>query len=245
MSVREAKVSGGRRGPTMRPPSRTRTRALATLVALAVGLLVAMQLNARDEETSRLAAESPEDLTRILADLNAEADALGRQLADLRLKLFQYRSSAERDELALEDARKRLADLQVLAGIEPVRGPGLRIGVSDPRGRVTWDQVLDLVQELRDAGAEAVAVSGIRVVASTWFGSAEPGVVVDGERLLPPYTVEAIGSGSGMREALAIPGGPLSVMEAQPEVTVHVQEVRLRLPAVREEAAFEHARPAG
>lgn len=234
----------GSRRPTMRPPSRTQTKIALVVVALAVGLLVGVQASRQNGATARLAAESPEDLARILSDLNAEADQLARQVADLRLKLFRYEGTAEREDLALRDARKTLRDLQVLAGTTDVRGPGLTIEIGDPTARVTWEPVLDLVQELRDAGAEAISVSGVRVVASSWFGPAEAGVTIDGEVLVPPYEVHAIGEPADLREALAIPGGPISLIEAQPGVTIMVDERdRLRLPALRREITFRYARP--
>lgn len=234
-----------RRGPTMRPPSRTQTRVALVAVAVGVGLLVGVQMAQRDAATERLAAESPEDLTRILAELNAEADGLARQIAELRVKLFRYEDTAEGDRLAVQDARKTLRDLRVLAGTTPVRGSGVALTVADPRGRVTWEPFLDLVQELRDAGAEAIAVNDLRIVASSWFGPGEVGVTVDGQEAVPPYRIEAIGASEGMREALEIPGGPLSLIRALLDVRVTLEaEDALRLPALKREIAFRYARPA-
>lgn len=230
----------------MRRPSRAQTRIALIVVALIVGLLVGVQVSSRDRSTSRLAAESPEALTRILADLNEEADRLARQVTDLRLKLQRYENSSTRDEQALDDVRKALADLEVLAGTTPVRGPGVTVTIDDPAGAVTWEPVLDLVQELRDAGAEAIAFNGTRVVASTWFGPASSGVTVDGAVAAAPYTIEAIGAASAIREALAIPGGPVSILQAQPQVAVEVAETDgLRLAPLQREISFEYARPAG
>lgn len=234
---------GGRR-PSMRPPPRIRSRLVVGAVALGVGFLAAVQAAGPDQRLSRLAAERPEDLTRILADLNAEADALARQVSSLRVRVLRYRGSARSEELALRDARKSLADLQVLSGVVPVQGPGLTVRLDDAEGRIGWDLVLDLVQELRDAGAEAIAVNGRRVVASTWFGAADGGILVGGGRAPPPYELQAIGSADGLAAALAIPGGPLSVARAFPGVSVTSRRADgLSLPAA-EVPAFQQARPA-
>lgn len=233
------------RGPTMRPPSRLQTRIALVLVAAAVGFLVGVQARSSEEASSRLAAESPEDLTRIVADLNAEADRLAREVSDLQVKLVRYRTSAEQEELLLEDARKTLADLRVLSGTVPVRGTGVVVTIADPDGRVTWELLLDLAQELRDAGAEAISIGEHRVVASTWFGPASAGVTVDGDRLVPPYEVKAVGPAEAMAEALGIPGGPVAVITAQPEVTLDILRAgRLVLPALQREITFRYARPA-
>jgi uncharacterized protein YlxW (UPF0749 family) len=229
----------------MRPPSRTQTRIALVAVSVAVGLLVGVQVVRQDAGTARLAAESPDDLTRILAELNTEADELARQIAELQVKLFRYEDTAERDRLAVRDARKTLRDLRVLAGTTDVRGPGLAVTIADRRGRVTWEPFLDLVQELRDAGAEAIAVNDLRIVASSWFGPAEAGVTVDGQETGPPYRVEAIGSSDDIAEALEIPGGPLSLIRALLDVQVTVELERdLRVPALKREISFRYARPA-
>src|SRR5918996_5368769 len=228
----------------MRPPSRLQTRVALVLVAAAVGFLVGVQARSSEQASNRLAAESPEDLTRILADLNAEADRLAEEVSDLQVRLVRYRTSAERDELLLEDAQKTLADLRVLSGTVPVRGTGVVIRISDPDRRVTWELLLDLIQELRDAGAEAIAIDEHRVVASTWFGPAPSGIAVDGVEIAPPYEVRAVGPTEAIAEALGIPGGPVAVISAQPEVTLDVvQAGRLLLPSLQREMAFRYARP--
>ena len=231
---------GGRR-PSMRPPARIQSRAALAAVALLIGFLLAVQAT-RDPGLSRLAAESPEDLTRILADLSEEADELTRQVAALRVRLSRYRSSARTEELAVRDARETLADLQVLSGVVPVEGPGVAITVEDPGGQVEWDAVLDLIQELRDAGAEAIAVGETRVVASTWFGPSERGVAVAGQGLSPPYEISAIGPAEELASAMNLPGGPLTVIDARPQVEIRVRtDDDLLLPAASEEPDFEHA----
>ncbi len=232
---REPHWFGGRR-PSMRPPARIESRLALAGIAVLVGFLVAVQATGDGSPSSRLSAERPEDLTRILADLGSEADELTRQVAELRVKLTRYRDTARGDDAAVRDARQSLDDLEVLAGMVPVTGPGVTIEILDPEGRVGWDSVLDLVQELRDAGAEAIAIGDVRVIASTWFGpSQRGGVVADGRRVEPPYVLSAIGPGEDLLEALGIPGGPLTVIEAQPGVTIGLRQAdELSLPAAED-----------
>ena len=240
---RERHWYGGRR-PSMRPPARIESRAALAAVAVLVGFLLAVQAT-RDPGLSRLAAERPEDLTRILADLGDEADALTRQVAELRVKLSRYRTSARTEELAVRDARETLADLRVLSGIVPVEGPGLSITIDDPGAEVGWEAMLDLIQELRDAGAEAIAVGETRVIASTWLGPASKGIAIGGQAVAAPYGIAAIGPPEELEQAMGLPGGPLTVIGASPRVEVRIQtEEVLRLPAAPETPAFEHARAA-
>jgi uncharacterized protein YlxW (UPF0749 family) len=232
------------RGPTLRPASRPATKLAAAILAGAIGFLAVIQARQQADPAARLESERPEDLARILADLNAEADLLARQVSSLRVRIERYRSSGEKGRLALEDARESLADLQVLAGLVAATGPGVELTVIDPQGRVSWEAILDLVQELRDAGAEALAIDGRRVVVSTWFGPAERGMEVDGEPIEPPFEIHAVGSPDALREALEIQGGPVAVIAAEPgvEVTI-VERGRLTLPSLQRSLQFQYARP--
>jgi uncharacterized protein YlxW (UPF0749 family) len=138
-----------------------------------------------------------------------------------------------------------MAAAGTLPGGTEVLGPGIALTVQDPGTRMSWETLLDLVQELRDGGAESVAVNDTRLVASSWFGPADGGVVVDEEVVVPPYRFEAIGDPQGLREALGIPGGALSLIEAQPGVGITIEEAeRLRLPALQRPTTFRYARPA-
>jgi uncharacterized protein YlxW (UPF0749 family) len=229
----------------MRPPSRPQTKIAAGLLAAAVGFLAVIQARQVGDPAARLEAESPEDLARILADLNAEADSLARQVSTLRVKIERYRSTSERGMLTVRDARRTVADLQVLAGVVPVEGPGIELIISDPQGLAGWEAILDLVQELRDAGAEALAINGRRIAVSTWFGPAEEGVSVDGRPVVPPYRLAAIGLADGLRDALELQGGPLAVLTAQPGIDAEIVEREtLSLSALPGEIGFQYARPA-
>jgi uncharacterized protein YlxW (UPF0749 family) len=72
-------------------------------------------------------------------------------------------------------------------------------------------EILDAVQELRDAGAESIEVSERRIVVSTWFAdppeSTTSAVLVSGDLRPSPYTILAIGSPETLSTAMEIPGG--------------------------------------
>ena len=106
--------------------------------------------------------------------------------------------------------------------------------------------LLDTVQELRDAGAEAVEVGGVRVVASTSFLDAPSGegVLVDGQPVAAPFEVVAVGDAPTMAAALAIPGGVVDVVSrAGGEVAVEQREA-VSVDALRELTTPRYARPA-
>jgi uncharacterized protein YlxW (UPF0749 family) len=218
---------------------------LALAVAAAfVGFLLVGQLRGEGREAAPLEAESEGDLARILADLNSEADALQGEIAELRIQLSDLRRSSRDDAAAAEAADEQLRNLQVLAGTTPVAGPGVVVTIDDPSGSVTYDTLIDVVQELRDAGAEALSVNDVRIGVATAFAEREGKVTVDGTVLTPPYRVSAIGQPATLDGGLKIPGGAVDAISTITGVRVDVaRRVEVRLPALARPPQFDAARP--
>jgi uncharacterized protein YlxW (UPF0749 family) len=219
-------------------------RALVALSVGVVGFLVAAQLGTTRRGTETLAAESESDLTRIFSSLNEESAALRDEISQLRLELASLQSSAERDELARDAAERQLSDLRILAGVVPARGPGVAVRIDDPDGVFEFELLLDLVQELRDAGAEAISVNGRRVGGTTAFSSRGAAVTVDGQEVAQPYEVMAIGDPATLEVGLKIPGGAIDTLDALEGTKVSVERRSdVRVPALERPPTFKAARP--
>ena len=183
----------------------SRPHLLIGLLFLLLGLLVTVAIVRPGEEPAWQNARA-EDLVQILDDLDARQDRLEAEA--VRLAGVQAELEAGSTADAVAEARRRLEALQVLTGTTAVTGPGIAITLSDPEGAIDGPVLIDAVQELRDAGAEAIQVGPVRVVVDTWFADdPDGGVVVNGEPLTSPIRITAIGDPDTMLAALAIPGG--------------------------------------
>jgi uncharacterized protein YlxW (UPF0749 family) len=136
-------------------------------------------------------------------------------------------------------------ELEILAGLVAVKGPGVAVRITDPAGEFGFELLLDLVQELRDAGAEAIAVNGRRIGARTAFASTRRGTLtVDGQEVAEPYEVLAIGDPATMEVGLRIPGGAVDTVDALKDASVTVERrSEVRVPALERLPSFEAARP--
>ena len=229
------------------PAGSGRAVAARALVALSVGLvgfLLAAQFRAQQGITQQLEAESEQDLTRIFSSLNSESAALRDEISELQLELAALESSAARDQLAREAAERQLEELEILAGLVPARGPGVGVRIADPEGAFEFELLLDLVQELRDAGAEAIAVNGRRVGAATAFSSRRGIVTVGGQEVRQPYEVVAIGDPATMEVGLRIPGGAVDTLDALEGIGIEVERrSEVRVPALERSPTFKAAHP--
>ncbi|MGH3412032.1 MAG: DUF881 domain-containing protein [Marmoricola sp.] len=179
---------------------------VAVLVAL-VAFAGVTQIHSNDANDT-YAGLPQADLVQALNGLSAASRRSQSEIDRLEGTRSQLRSRTQRRSAALRQAHRELDTLGILAGTKPAVGPGIRITVHDPHDQYTVDHLLDGVEELRDAGAEAMQINGqVRIVAQTWFADAQPGMNVDGHHLTPPYVIDAIGNPVTLSRALNFPGG--------------------------------------
>ena len=214
------------------------------LIAGVVGFLVTSQLHGAVKLTQRLQAEDPANLTRILAGLSQEADSLQDESSSLQLQLQELRNSSVQDSAAAHSTAKQIAALEVLAGTVAVKGPGIVVTVSDNSASVHYATFIDVVQELRDAGAEAIAIDGTRVGVNSAFTEVQGVTSLDGVALRSPYKIEAIGSPDTLEGGLRIPGGALDALKALRGVTFDLQSAQnLTLPALSSPPKLDGSSP--
>jgi len=210
--------------------------------------LVAFALVTQAHTTSRtngVSAARPGDLLAILADLQGRADRLRQQVSDLQVTQRRLSAGSAGTSAALDAARQRAAALAILTGTMAARGPGVVLTIADPHAALHGDVLVDAIEELRDAGAEALQLSGVRVVASTSVVDGRGGVVVDGTAVRPPYRLVAIGDPRTLASALGIPGGVINSVGGTSGAKATVVTVpSLEVSALRRLAPPRYARPA-
>ncbi|HEY0905045.1 MAG TPA: DUF881 domain-containing protein [Marmoricola sp.] len=148
------------------------------------------------------------DLIQALNGLQAASRRTEQDISELEETRDSLRDSNDRTATALRQAREELETLGVLAGTLAATGPGVRITVTVPDDHISLNYLLDGIEELRDAGAEAMEINdAVRVVAQTSFESAPGGIDVDGRVLRLPFVIDAIGDPDTLTTALRVPGG--------------------------------------
>jgi uncharacterized protein YlxW (UPF0749 family) len=231
-----------RRALVSRP---TRGQAAIAVLCGLLGFGLVTQVHATSA-SGGLGSARTDDLLGILSDLNSRADRLRGEIADLQRSEDRLASGSGRDRAAVQAARQRLATLQVLTGTVAARGPGIVLTVTDPRGQVPAAVLLDAVEELRDAGAEALQLSGVRIVASTAIvDDPHGGIDVAGKRVQAPYRLAAIGGPQTLAQALAIPGGVLDTVDGRAGAhAIVTRSPHLTVTALQPLRTPRYARPA-
>lgn len=195
------------------PPRRRRRMRVVTVAALVVlGLLLAIayrQVVAEEPARAQVRAELADQIHQ----RQAEADRLQQQAEELRDEVARLRDQ----QLSDPRAARELRDLAAVTGLGRVTGDGVVVRVTDgppgvdpqtgapamdPLARIIDRDLQQIANALWAAGAEAVAINGRRLTATSTIRNAGEAILVDHQPLLAPYRVAAIGP-ADLRERFA------------------------------------------
>lgn len=229
-------------------------RIVLTLLLTALGFLIVVQVRASRGLSSQqeVPTRNVYALATMLRQEQASRRALEAQVADLTRRLAEFeRATAERRSTA-EAMMHELESLRVAAGLVPLQGPGVSVVVDAAAAPVVGHapptvQYVDLasiVNELWAAGAEAVAVSGVRITATTGYSEVGGTILADRRRLAPPYTIDAIGDAATLQGALQIRGGVIEGLRTLGLQITITRKASVTLPAVQAVPTLRLARPA-
>jgi uncharacterized protein YlxW (UPF0749 family) len=212
---------------------RRRNQLTIAAVAFVLGLLVIVQLRTQ-QSGAAFAGLSSQDLTVLVANLNARNDQLRRESANLQRELSTLTANADRGDASIDELRADLRRVRLYAGLDPAHGPGVVVII---RGPVDGASVEDLLNELRNAGAEALAIDGVRVVPGLLVAGAAGETTVDGTPTDDPIELAAIGAPDKLTGSLARSGGIIAQLAAtHPDVIVEVTPVEtIAVPATHPE----------
>lgn len=197
---------------------------LAVMAAFVVlGFLLAVQLKSVKINTAvdATSASRLETLQELYNDLSSERDDLKDRLSEAQAELEEYRNAAASGE-ASEALKAEMDRLSMAAGLTDVEGPGVMVVMSDSTAEnTTGDEadylihdsdLLSVINELRDAGAQAISFNGERILATSEVRCAGSVVMVNGKRFAAPFILYAIGDPTTMYNALTMRNGVVNVL---------------------------------
>lgn len=212
-------------------PRATRAQLMAGLLCALVGFALVVQV--QQQRSEGLAGLRQDELVRILDEVTQRSDDLERQAATLRSQRAELVTGSDTQRAAREAAEERAKVQGILAGRLPAEGPGVSLVIREPEDRVPALVLYNVLEELRNAGAEAIQLGDLRLTASTYFVDTPDGVEVDGTDLQAPYRWSAIGDPDTIAPALNMPGGALAQVrnsggttDLEPRDLVEVTAVR-------------------
>lgn len=219
--------------------------AIVLMIVLGVGLVT--QVRETDSGDS-LDSARPADLLVVLDNVGRREAALRGEISDLEGTLSTLRNSDGSSNAALDEARQRLESLSIQVGTVAAVGPGIVVTVNDPRLGVGSEVLVDALQELRAAGAEAIEIAGmgappIRIGIDSWIAGRAGNIIIDGSEVTAPFVFTAIGDSSTLAAALDIPGGVVDTVARSGGQCDISQSEQVNVSALREARPRQYSQP--
>ncbi|MDR1033270.1 MAG: DUF881 domain-containing protein [Bifidobacteriaceae bacterium] len=208
------------------------------LICVIIGVLFMAQLNLMNESPYRNMRD--DELIRVLDEQNVKYDALIAQRDTLARQLDELRGTA--DENTIKVIEKEIQDQEILLGIQPAVGEGISVRLTDSASQLTAENMYNMLTELRNAGAEAIQINAVRVVATSHFELQNGNMLLDSNVIQSPYTLFAIGPKDALEKGLRIAGGFYDTAKANAVEVEIEQKDEVKVSAVAELKEFQNAR---
>jgi uncharacterized protein YlxW (UPF0749 family) len=217
------------------------SRLTVAVVAGLLGILAVGQLRGQSGAPA-LAGRSAAELTQLIGNLTTSNDQLRAEITQLQDQRAHLAEAHDRGGTTVDQLSADLARIRAWAGLTPVTGQGIAIVVRGPLG---GDAVEDLINELRNAGAEAVSVDGVRIVVGAVVAGSPGALSVENHAIGDSFEIRAIGSPQILTGTLTRTGGVIAqVGAAYPVAQLTVTPLdQVTLPATDRTLVPEHGQP--
>ncbi len=196
------------------------------IVCLALALTITLQLRTMKKETSEVSQTFTNDeLKDSVLQWKEKYEKAVDKLETTNKQLEKVRTTASSNTSESEEKAKQLKTNNTLLGLTNVKGNGITITVKDSQATVATDDISkylvhdgdlrELVNELANAGAEAIEINGERIVNSTCITCAGNVISINGARVSSPFVIKAIGNQETLYGALTRPGGYVQLLKDQ------------------------------
>lgn len=230
--------------------------AIALLCGI-LGLTISMQFNTIKKETEGglLTSQRAQQLAIELRSLRNEKERLNEELTNLEKRLKEYEISEADENLIIKNLKRDLELYQLLAGYKEGEGSGVVITIEDPPNdffagdegsfiMYNYDLLLELVNKLNAAGAEAIAINDQRYISTTEIYYTSNTLLINSVPTRPPFTVKAIGNPETLEAALNMKYGIVWSMRQYYNLQVNVKkEDNIVIPRYNKVVQYEYAKP--
>jgi Uncharacterized protein conserved in bacteria len=191
------------------------------IICLLVGIMLSIQFRASESYGTNLRDTRNEDLLVKNSTLSEQNEELSKEVVSLREKMTNVASGNE----SAANLQTELKKANMAAGLIPVTGPGIIVTLNDspralqsgqnPNDLLVHDEdILKIVNEMKASGAEAISVNDQRITAMTEIRCAGTTILVNANKVAPPFTIKATGDPQLLESGLNIRGGYLEILKS-------------------------------
>ena len=179
---------------------------LIALVCVLIGFMVAVQFRTAQDAKGSLSQQRIEEISDRLLQTEHERDELSEELHKMQTAAVSTDNQQDKDLLRYRAALVPIEGEGVIVRMDDSTKPA-KAGENPNLYVIHDDDLLRVVNELRAAGAEAIAINGQRLTGTSEIRCAGPTLSVNNVRSSAPFEIRAIGDKKSLENALRMRGG--------------------------------------
>ncbi len=223
------------------------------LLALLIGLIISVQVNTTQgsDPGGLIPLAKAQGLEAEMKKVRAEKEAATQRLIELEGLMDDIQKKKAEEDSTLKSILKEQEKYKMAAGLVEVKGSGVIITLDDPVPdefsdgysylMTNYEQLLNLVNKLKDAGAEAISINGQRIIATTEVSLAGDNVNINTIPTAPPYQIKAIGNPDTIEATITIRYGIIENLKKSGVRVDIVKQGEINIPRYNGILKFRYA----
>lgn len=177
------------------------------IASIIIGILISMNISfKRDTERVFLSSKQYQDAYNYKNKLYNDITGLIEQYNNYYAKLEKYKNNEQNENQITDTIMEELEENRIVLGKVPVEGEGIIVNLNDATSQdiensfdyqlrlVHNTDIIQVINDLKNAGAEAISINGQRIVGSTEIYCSGPFLRVNGVKIAAIFTIQAIGN---------------------------------------------------
>lgn len=227
-----------------------RSQLLLGLVCVILGLMVSFQFKLTNNPYTKYSAKRMEDLVSEVENLRKQKDDLSSKVQEYQKKVDEIEKAASSESAIANQMKTELDNLRILSGLTDVEGPGITMTLTptmDVKGssgsQIYSTDILDIINELNAAGAEAISINDQRYVGRTQIKEAGAFIKINDEKFSPvsTFVIKAIGDPKILDGAFKMPGGIKDKLEEFAGIEIKIsQEQNIKILKYNKDVDYKY-----
>ena len=214
-------------------------------IALILTMIMFTQFKTVDEtDITAIETMRETELRAELASWKEKYEEIETKMTEVDGKISEYRKELDENANSSSVLQEEVKEAETYLGYTSLQGQGIIVTLKDKEDKiVNYSHLLQLVNELNAAGAEAISINDERIVSMSEIVTVKDKIVTINERKVAgPFTVKAIGDKKYFESALSIKGGYIDLMAAEGIEVIYTVEDNVIVPEYEGDQKFEYAK---
>lgn len=214
------------------------------IASIIIGILISMNISfTRGNERVFLSAKQYQDAYNYKNKLYSDLVGIREQYDKYQAKLQKYKNNEQNEEQVENEIKQELEENAMILGKTAVEGQGIKIRLNDASTEniqspdeyemriIHNTDIIQVLNDLRNAGAEAISINGQRIVDSSEVYCSGPFLRVNGVKIAAEFNIYAIGNKEVLYNYMMANENYLKTLMFRKIIVVVEQSDKVKIPA--------------